>query len=164
MAQHFNGEAFWLCGKYYQRRGRRLHRVVWEFHNGPVPAGFHVHHKDGDRANNDISNLELLPASEHLRHHQSTPEAREYQKMHIERIRPAAAEWHGSDKGRDWHSERGKLNGKLPPRFPFVCEECGKQGLAKVRTKRMCGQACWQKHFRRENPDYYKNLKKSRRL
>lgn len=30
----------------------------------------HVHHKDGDRGNNSLSNLEVLTASEHAKHHQ----------------------------------------------------------------------------------------------
>ena len=59
-AQRFDGVTYYLCGEYFQRKGRRLHRAVWEHHNGKIPNGYHVHHKDGDRNNNDISNLELL--------------------------------------------------------------------------------------------------------
>ncbi len=45
------------------------HRYVWHDHYGDVPPGFEVHHKDLDRANNDISNLELLSEDEHLAEH-----------------------------------------------------------------------------------------------
>jgi hypothetical protein len=37
--------------------------VVWEFHNGPAPDGYHVHHKNGDPTdyhNDCIENLMLL--------------------------------------------------------------------------------------------------------
>ena len=47
--QRFNGVSYYLCGKYFQRRGVRLHRMVWEYHNGKIPQGYHVHHVDDDR-------------------------------------------------------------------------------------------------------------------
>ena len=50
-------------------KARHQHRVVWERHNGPIPAGYHIHHRDGVRTNNRIGNLQLLPASEHMRLH-----------------------------------------------------------------------------------------------
>ena len=63
---------------YYEYRGTRskdrkdrdrLHRAVYKNHFGEIPDGLDVHHIDGDKANNDISNLELLSRSDHLRHH-----------------------------------------------------------------------------------------------
>jgi hypothetical protein len=44
-----------------------LHRYVWEKHNGKIPKGYDIHHLDGDKTNNDISNLECLPKPEHTR-------------------------------------------------------------------------------------------------
>jgi len=46
------------------------HHWVWEQHNGrKVPAGFHIHHKNHDRLDNRIENLELISAVEHGRLH-----------------------------------------------------------------------------------------------
>jgi hypothetical protein len=45
------------------------HRVVWRRHRGPIPAGMDVHHKDEDKLNNEIGNLELIPKSDHARMH-----------------------------------------------------------------------------------------------
>lgn len=165
MAQYFLGCAYWKCGRYYQRRGKRLHRVVWEHHNGPIPKGFHVHHIDGDVENNAIDNLELLPASAHLKHHANHPGHIEYAKWHMEkRMRPRAVVWHRSAEGREWHSAQGQRNGALPPRFPFVCVECGRQDIAKQRNRKYCSDACFQRAFRRRNPGYYSELKKRRGL
>ena len=52
-------------------KGRRVdeHVYVWEQHFGSVPKGYVVHHKDEDKGNNDISNLELMTLSEHSRSH-----------------------------------------------------------------------------------------------
>lgn len=47
-----------------------LHRYVMECHLGhPIPEDHVVHHKDGDRLNNDICNLELMTYEAHARHH-----------------------------------------------------------------------------------------------
>jgi hypothetical protein len=43
------------------------HRLIWEKHFGPIPAGFHIHHKDGNKQNNDINNLEMINGKEHNR-------------------------------------------------------------------------------------------------
>lgn len=46
------------------------HRYVWEQANGPIPAGFEIHHINHNRADNRLENLELLSEHEHrsLRH------------------------------------------------------------------------------------------------
>ena len=50
----------------YPRIGNeREHRVVWKRAHGPIPKGYDVHHKDEDKTNNDLTNLELLPKTEH---------------------------------------------------------------------------------------------------
>lgn len=48
------------------------HYVVWEMFNGEVPKGFIVNHKDSDRRNNVIENLELVSKTQHLQaYHQN---------------------------------------------------------------------------------------------
>lgn len=44
-----------------------LHRAVWSHHYGPIPDGHDVHHKDHDKANNSIDNLECLSRSDHAK-------------------------------------------------------------------------------------------------
>lgn len=44
-----------------------MHRYVWEKERGKIPQGYDIHHKDEDKGNNHISNLECLPKSEHTR-------------------------------------------------------------------------------------------------
>lgn len=64
-------------GGYYERtdksvkpkRTLRLHRVVWEHHNGPIPDGWHVHHDNEDKGDNEIGNLRCMPNSEHNHTH-----------------------------------------------------------------------------------------------
>ncbi len=52
-----------------QRRFRMEHVLVWEQHYGAIPAGMQVHHKDENKLNNVIGNLELVDALTHKRLH-----------------------------------------------------------------------------------------------
>lgn len=45
--------------------GKTLHKLIYEKHYGKVPEGFEVHHKDWNKLNNDIMNLELMTKYEH---------------------------------------------------------------------------------------------------
>src|SRR3990167_5347758 len=49
--------------------GVRAHRFVFERARGSIHPGYHVHHKDEDKSNNNIDNLELLLAGDHATHH-----------------------------------------------------------------------------------------------
>lgn len=44
-------------------------QVVWEAENGPLPAGFGVHHRDENKLNDAPDNLELLSKADHLSIH-----------------------------------------------------------------------------------------------
>lgn len=57
-----------------------LHRLAWEKHHGKVPKGYHIHHKDGNKTNNDINNLQLISASEHIKLHMSKENNPNYSK------------------------------------------------------------------------------------
>lgn len=48
-----------------RRRTKKIHQLVAETFIGKVPKGFHVHHKDGNRQNNNVSNLEIIHPSKH---------------------------------------------------------------------------------------------------
>ena len=81
MVQYFdNGDLACFDGLSFRRDKRtgyflnstthkRLHVYVWEHYNGEVPKGYHIHHKDHDKNNNEIENLVLLSASEHASLH-----------------------------------------------------------------------------------------------
>lgn len=45
------------------------HRLVWEKAYGKIPEGYMIHHKNGNKADNDLKNLECVSRKEHgLRH------------------------------------------------------------------------------------------------
>ena len=45
------------------------HRRVYEQHFGPIPAGYVVHHRDGNKLNNDPTNLVAMSRAAHNRLH-----------------------------------------------------------------------------------------------
>ena len=60
----------WYKGKLYRGRYCYEHHLVWERETGlPVPEGCIVHHKDGNKYNNDIKNLQMMPQKEHTAMH-----------------------------------------------------------------------------------------------
>ena len=130
--QKFNGFSYYLCGAYYQRKGKRLHRTVWEYHNGEIPKGYHVHHIDGDRANNQISNLALLKGHDHLSGHMSSPERKEQSRECIKEAVKAAAQWHGSEQGNKWHSEHMHEYWRKAPLRTYICDNCKKEYQSKA--------------------------------
>lgn len=144
--QEFDGTRYYLCGKYFQRKGIRLHIKVWEYHSGSVPVGCHVHHKDENRSHNDFDNLECLTIQAHLgcRHGEASALRG---KRSIAKAIAAAGAWHRTDEGRAWHSTHFKQNilPTMERRIPAVCEECGNDYLvsaARVEQGKFCGPNC----------------------
>jgi len=45
------------------------HHLVWVRANGPIPTGYHIHHIDGDKRNNQLTNLSLVSRHAHMRLH-----------------------------------------------------------------------------------------------
>lgn len=77
----FDGKPWWRYPdsknyglRYFRRKGTYLHRVVWERANGPVPDGMQLHHRNGDRADNRLENLEVLTTKAHGAEHRDYPE------------------------------------------------------------------------------------------
>lgn len=159
--QYFNGIKFTRDEKtgYYLNSTirKRIHRYVWEHYNGEIPEGYHIHHKNHDKSDNDISNLELVSAEKHVSYHAKDMVEKHYDRM-VENLnenaRPKAIEWHKSDAGREWHSRHAKeVLSKLDDR-EYTCEQCGKVYQARpFGPKRFCSNNCKAKWRREQGID-----------
>lgn len=134
---------YWISTTYPRVRA---HVWVWIQKNGPIPSGYHIHHKDEDKSNNDISNLEILPAREHLRLHM-TPERRQQSRENVKKAIAKAPEWHKSEAGRAWHVEHVKVSfGKSREKLVLcLCSYCNKEfsnNLLDAKRSKFCTNAC----------------------
>ncbi|MFY7922468.1 MAG: HNH endonuclease signature motif containing protein [Gemmatimonas sp.] len=124
--QEFDGIAYYRCGKYFQRNGKRLHRVACEAVHGPIPRGAHVHHADGNASNNDPANLVIVDAREHIKEHMREPRRMADSQRAIVAAQLAAADWHRSEEGRAWHrAQYEQVKDALHRKRPAVCKQCG---------------------------------------
>lgn len=126
---------------------KRLHVYVWEYYNGKIPKGFHVHHKDFNKRHNDIENLVLMEAKAHLSLHGKRWDDERYKK-HIkilkEKAVPKATEWHKSKEGREWHKEHfEKYKEQFFKKELYKCLVCGKEyESVNHGNNKFCSNAC----------------------
>ncbi len=76
-----DGTLFWIGKRNGSRAGRtrghadvlvngrrfKVHRIIWEMHNGPIGDGLVIDHIDGDPCNNRIANLRACTPKENSR-------------------------------------------------------------------------------------------------
>lgn len=163
----FNGKVYKKSAKnrYYfeyttsndsRRNAQQLHRAVWEYYNGPIPKGCHIHHIDGDVNNNDISNLKCLSAVEHLAYHaaknKSNAEYVERQKQTLVKAVEKAKDWHKSEAGHKWHKNHvSESIGKTHiPSKDCVCVMCGVH-FKGFSWSKYCSKHCENKYRWRNN-------------
>lgn len=141
------GTGYYLSSRKIGTSRVRLHRYMWMKYYGEIPKGFEVHHKDGDKNNNEIENLELLTKKKHLAlHAENIPEDLKTKWIdNLEKTaRPKAIEWHKSEEGRKWHSEMAKKVAKEAGYRHSTCKHCGEKFKEKAfgRKRMFCSPTC----------------------
>lgn len=148
ITQYFDGGLYklWPGDRYHARGGKRLHLMVWEAVYGSRPEGCHIHHRDGNSANNALHNLACLPIAEHLSETwHRTKHLRTNNFSPLARERSLA--WHSTEAGQLWHRQHAlkHRNWTKWKRVEQPCEHCGKPYMALQRqgnTQRYCSEAC----------------------
>lgn len=119
----------------------RAHVWVWKYNHGEICKGMQVHHIDEDKSNNEIHNLEILTAKEHVSKHFSEERSAK-NKIHIENIRPLTKEWHASPEGIEWHRVHGSKTWEERIPFQVECKQCSKTSETKTYHQYFCSNAC----------------------
>jgi hypothetical protein len=146
--QTFNGKSYYRrSARYFRQHANILHRDVWAYHHGPIPAGHHIHHIDGDRANNALSNLALMDPLAHMRHHLNAEDGS------LRALLAAQEVWRETDEGKARMSEVGKRVAHFM-RQPktFTCAHCETEFQTTTSFARFCSNRCKQRWRLKNGP------------
>lgn len=95
-----NGYYMIKNGKYHNKY---LHRLIWEkFHEKKIPEGFVVHHRNMDKKDNCVLNLELVPDGLHRSIH-----ARNNKKFTNKKEESEGVGYYRVIKQKDDHCKQG---------------------------------------------------------
>jgi hypothetical protein len=90
------------------------HRDVWIAAHGPIPRDHHIHHKNKDRTDNRLENLECIEKHAHMRLHGIT-----FAQIN------------------SWVKRKAKLKFRS-----FECVSCGKESTSWHPLAKTCSRAC----------------------
>lgn len=146
--QEFNGRRYYLCGFYFQHKGQRLHRLVWTTTHGPIPDGWHVHHVNGNRADNRLSNLSLIHGGTHVGLHSTQPtDSQRAARANNARTHASAGNAKLTTEQRSQAAQEGWRHGC--PATGTQCQQCGQEFTARFTTRaKFCSGACKQRALR----------------
>lgn len=134
-----------LRGPRHSRRSCYIHRLVWEAFVGEIPKGYIVHHKDGNRQNNSLSNLQLVTTKEHHDIHlEEHPGMIEGMNRYNKFVKPLAICQYSLD-GKFIAEYR---SGKEASDATGVCQRnilqvCNKTEFSKGRYRKQAGGYIW---------------------
>ena len=137
---------YYLSSRKIGEKRKRLHVYIWENEVGEIPEGLSIHHIDGNKSHNEISNFCLMKNSEHCSLH-----SRQYFENHPdkvlqninEKVRPKAIEWHKSDAGRKWHKIHYlSTSEKMHRPRDYICGYCGKPYTSTTGFSKYCSNKC----------------------
>ena len=142
---------YWISCDYSKERPRvRAHQWVWLNHFKIIPKGYHIHHRNEDKSDNRIENLEMIERARHLSHHMNCPLRKAKSKEMADKYRHLTKEWHASKEGHEWHKAHGVLGWINRKPIKMTCKVCQKEYETKVLHQDFCTNAC-KSQWRRNN-------------
>lgn len=144
--RYYNGHVK-IDGKWYKKR---LHVFIWEWNNGKVTPGYHVHHIDGNFNNNELNNLACIKGSEHMSEHNKNVSP-ELNALRIKVLRDSdlkAREWHKSEAGHEWHKQQFAKS--IGSDEITKCKECGNEFQKVTKRSMFCSRRCKNRYIARD--------------
>ncbi|MBQ3441621.1 MAG: HNH endonuclease [Selenomonadaceae bacterium] len=141
--QEFLGKVYPKHTDGYYKKGKPLHRAVWEFYNGEVPKGYEIHHVDFNPENNQLDNLQLVTEKEHRQIH--VPKGMQIPKP----LKKFVCDWCGKeyealDNGHNHFCSQKCCNAaNYNKKVERVCPVCGKKFITRKHNgARTCSRLC----------------------
>ena len=123
-----------------------LHRAVWTYYHGEIPDGYVVHHIDGNKSNNDVSNLTIMTSAEHRKLHAGNDSITAASRKKLFKCVVCGKEYEAYNTGNNRYCSERCLEryrrsvGCVETRH---CERCGKEfTVYKYKSKRFCSPQC----------------------
>lgn len=118
----------------------RIHRLVCKAFIGDIPRGYHVHHKDGDKQNNRVDNLEIVHPQKHaketIKHNANVLKGiNEYNKY----VRPKSIRQYTLDN----HFLAEYVSSKIASDFTGVCQRNILQVCDNQQGRKQAGGYIW---------------------
>lgn len=139
----FNGYSF-----YKNKKGRftctiSLHRFLWMYLNGEIPEGYDVHHKDFNKDNNSIDNLQLLTKDEHAKIHLAHKIKKKHDKKMKFICQICGNEYESVNRGNNTYCSQTckKIAERNRESKLKICQICGKEFLTSDDA-RFCSKKC----------------------
>lgn len=103
-----------------------VHRMVYFDYYGSIPEGHHIHHKDGNKKNNAIENLEAITNSEHHKEHHPTGAKmrNQYGECKVKAL------------------EQRISYRRMKKFIPRTCEQCSTSFVMKRSDAKYCSERC----------------------
>lgn len=148
----FNGKSLRVKKGYMYCGHKVVHREIWKSVHGPIPPGHHIHHKDGNKLNNSIENLECISQSEHMSLH--AKERREQLSKCMSKNNEKLHAWHRSTEGKKSLSEKSKKEFQAREFKTYTCVQCNKEFQSNHTTDvKFCSDNCVMKARRLSKVD-----------
>lgn len=130
-----NNHGYYIIGSTQEGNySKLLHRLIFEdFYGMKIPKGYHIHHKNGNKLDNCILNLQLMRESEHHSLHVSGENHPMYGKTHSEESKQKMRE--------------SQLGIPISPEIQEVISKkhntCGYFRVSKIHNKRYASGYYW---------------------
>ena len=158
----WGGRTWHVWRRGYYEANLRLHREVWMAAYGPIPKGYHVHHKNGDKTDNRLENLELITHGEHSSRHMAekigpyrakaianshAARLRNIEKLRKRRLRcvMCGSVSHSGSRNPTRYCSSACLEAARSGAFGCErrrCEYCGVVYVATKRVQKFCSKPC----------------------
>ena len=93
-----------------------VHRLIWEAFNGPIPKGLQINHKDENKLNNCLNNLEVVTPQYNVMYGTAI-------KRRVEKLSKPVRQLHNNEVIKDYPSAReaGRQTGIT---YSNICQSC----------------------------------------
>ena len=127
-------------GHYVSHEG--IHRAVYSYYFGEIPAGYEIHHVDEDKSNNAISNLQIMTYNEHHKLHMTQIQKNRKKKEFVCSLCGTTfAAFHV--KNQPYCPACKKIKPRKPPaKMVKQCLNCGKSFTTRYKKVKFCSHSC----------------------